>query len=39
MGAIEQKIQDKSQKINAKHEQIQETAKKGLDKDKVHIMV
>ena len=32
MGAIEQKIQDKSQKINAKHEQIQETAKKGLDK-------
>lgn len=32
MGAIEQKIQDKSQKLNEKHEQIQETAKKGLDK-------
>ena len=28
MGAIEQKIQDKSQKLNEKHEQIQETAKK-----------
>ena len=32
MGAIEKKIQDKSQKINEKHEQIQETAKKGMDK-------
>ena len=32
MGAIEQKIQDKSQKINEKHEQIQEAAKKGMDK-------
>mgnify|MGYP001186168182 CR=1 FL=1 len=32
MGVIEKKIQDKSQKINEKHEQIQETAKKGLDK-------
>ena len=28
MGAIEQKIQDKSQKINAKHEQIQEMQRK-----------
>ena len=32
MGAIEQKIQDKSQKINEKHEQIQKAAKKGMDK-------
>ena len=32
MGVVEQKIQDKSQKINEKHEQIQEAAKKGLDK-------
>ena len=33
MGAIEQKIQDKSQKINEKHEQIQKAAKKGMDKN------
>ena len=34
MGAIEQKIQDKSQKINEKHEQIQEAAKKGRSEER-----